>query len=88
MPRISPVAIEVRNDLIIKSASVDDALSRACQDIYVREMRIANLEKELARVWGLVSGGFARLKPCHHARQIKPPPADPVTDDWIATGRE
>lgn len=88
MLRISPVAVEIRNELIVKSASVDDALTRACHDIYVREMQIAGLERELRREERKVSAGYVRRDPGHRSRQPKPPPANPVTDDWIATGKE
>lgn len=88
MLHLSPVAVEIRNDLIIKSASVDDALSRACNDIYWRELRMMELEKELRRVWLLVSGGYAQLHPNHPARQPKPQMQDAITDDWVKTGIE
>lgn len=87
MLRVSPVAVEIRNALLTKSASCDDALSRACADIDWRELRIRQLEAENERLWRLVSGGYARLKPSHPARALDPEPPS-ITDDWMATGAE
>jgi hypothetical protein len=93
MPRISPVAVEIRNELIIKSASVDDALSRACHDIYVREMHIRDLESrlrqaELDNSYGFKQGRFTtRTCPYEAIRKPKPQPAA-ICDTWIATGKE
>jgi hypothetical protein len=84
--RINPVAHEIRNYLITKSASVDDALSRACHEIHWREMRMRELENKLETEERKVSAGYVRRHPEHRARKPKPQLADPVSDDWIKTG--
>jgi hypothetical protein len=35
-----------------------------------------------------VSSGYVRRSPSHHARSPEPQMPDPVSDDWISTGRE
>jgi hypothetical protein len=87
MLRVSNVALAIREHLISKSASCDDALTRACSDLYAREMRIAHLEAELARAQREASAGYLRRAPSHPARALDPPPPS-VSDEWIATGRE
>jgi hypothetical protein len=87
MLRVSNVALAIREHLIAKSASVDDALSRACHDVHLRECRIMALEAELARAQREASAGYLRRAPSHPARALDPPPPS-VSDEWIATGRE
>jgi hypothetical protein len=77
---LDPVSQAIREELIIKSATVDDALSKACRDLYIAHMRIRQLERE-------ASGGYLRRPPSHPARQPRPV-APAVTDDWIPEGRE
>lgn len=88
MLRVSPVAIAIRDHLIIHSGSVDDALTKACADIHTRELQIAALEQQIQSEERDVSAGYVRRAPSHRARQPKPQIADPVTDDWIETGKE
>jgi hypothetical protein len=83
--RISPVAQEIRAYLLTKSASCDDALTRACADLHWREMRIAQLEAELARTQREASAGYLRRCPTHPARALDPVPPS-VDDEWIKTG--
>lgn len=88
MLRINPVATAIRDHLIIHSGSVDDALTKACADIYAREMQIAALERQIESEERNVSGGYLRRSPAHRARQPKPQIADVISDDWIATGKD
>jgi hypothetical protein len=85
MLRVSNVALAIREHLLAKSASCDDALTRACADIHTRECRIMALEAELARAQREASAGYLRRAPSHPARALDPPPPS-VSDDWIATG--
>ena len=87
MLRISPVAVAIRDHLIVHSGSVDDALSKACHDIHLREERIRALERQIKAEERDVSAGYVRRHPTHRARQPKPVrPA--INDDWIKTGAE
>jgi transcription antitermination factor NusG len=52
------------------------------------QLRIAALERKLEREERHVSAGYLRRAPSHRSRQIKPPLATALTDDWIATGKE
>ncbi len=88
MLRVSPVAIAIRDHLIIHSGSVDDALTKACHDIHIRELQIAALERQIEGEERDVSAGYVRRAPSHRARQPKPQLADPITDDWVRTGAE
>jgi hypothetical protein len=87
MLRVSNVALAIREHLLAKSASCDDALTRACADIHTREMQIAQLEAELARAQREASAGYLRRAPSHPARALDPPPPA-ISDEWVATGRE
>ena len=87
MLSISPVAKEIRDYLIIKSASVDDALSRCASDLYIAHKRIWELERQIKAEERDVSAGYVRRHPDHRARQPKPVRPH-ISDDWIATGRE
>jgi len=85
--KLDPVSQAIREHLITRSATVDDALSRACADLYKVHQRIWDLEARLDRSQRQSSAGYLRRSPSHPARQPRPEkPA--VTDDWIATGRE
>ena len=88
MLRISPVAVAIRDHLIVHSGSVDDALSKACHDIHLREERIRALERQIKAEERDVSAGYVRRHPKHRARQPKVHIADPITDDWVKTGAE
>lgn len=103
MLRVSNVALAIREHLIAKSASVDDALSRACHDVHLRECRIMALEAELARAQREASAGYLRRAPSHPARAgfaiggsftVKSGSdaasfvTPAITDDWVRTGRE
>ena len=88
MLRISPVAVAIRDHLIVHSGSVDDALSKACHDIHLREERIRALERQIKAEERDVSAGYVRRHPDHRARQPKPQMPDPICDTWIHTGRE
>jgi hypothetical protein len=87
MLRISPVAQEIRNDLITKSASVDDALSRCAHDLHLAHVKVWQLEAELARAQREASAGYLRRAPSHPARVLDPPPPS-VDDEWVKTGVE
>jgi hypothetical protein len=87
MMRLDPVSLAIREQFIIKSACVDDALSRAARDLYAAHQLIWELERRLDAAQRQASHGYLRRPPEHPARQPRPEkPA--VTDDWIATGRE
>lgn len=88
MLNVSPVAKEIREYLITRSGSVDDALTKACHDIHIREERIRQLERQLKAEELDVSAGYVRRHPEHRARKPKPQLADPICDTWIHTGRE
>ena len=87
MLRISPVAVAIRDHLIVHSGSVDDALSKACHDIHLREERIRALERQIKAEERDVSAGYVRRHPDHRARQPKPVRPH-ISDDWIKTGAE
>ena len=92
MLRLSPVAKEIRDHLIVHSGSVDDALSKGCAEIYWRELRMRELERALLEAehnasWGERRGRFmVRTGGPLPARQPKPQMPDPVCDSWIKTG--
>ena len=88
MLRLSPVAVAIRDHLIVHSGSVDDALSKACHDIHIREERIRALERQIKAEERDVSAGYVRRHPDHRARQPKPQMPDPIDDAWIHTGKE
>lgn len=89
MLRVSPVALAIREQLLTVSASCDDALTRCASDLYLAHRRIWELEARLEREERNASGGYLRRAPSHRARrQPKPQLSDPVTDDWISTGKE
>lgn len=79
---------EIRHFLIVRSGSVDDALTKACNDIAILHRRLWSLEQRLLASKREQSAGYKRRRPDHPARAIKKDPPEPVTDDWIATGRE
>jgi hypothetical protein len=58
------------------------------QELIQANLKIMDLEKQLRREERKVSAGYVRRDPGHRSRQLKPPMPDPVTDDWIATGKE
>ena len=60
----------------------------ACYELLLWKDRAAAAERRADEIMRQVSAGYARLHPSHPARQPKPQLPDPVTDDWIATGKE
>ena len=87
MLRLMPVAKEIRDHLIVHSGSVDDALSKACAEIYWRELRMRELERQIKDEERDVSAGYVRRHPTHRARQPKPVRPS-IDDEWIKTGAE
>ena len=84
---LHPVVEAIRNELIVRAATVNDACSLACNDLYLAHQRIWALEARLEAAERQASHGYLRRSPCHPARQPRPE-APAVDDDWIATGRE
>ena len=71
----------IRNGNLNAPQAMADELIRA-------QLRIAALERKLEIEERNASAGLLRRAPSHRSRQIKPPLADPVTDEWIKTGAE
>jgi len=58
----------------------DWALHEACEELLI-------LQKKLMAAERRQSAGYLRRDPEHRSRQPKPQLQDPVSDEWIATGR-
>lgn len=59
----------------------DWALHEACEELLILQKRLRDAERRQ-------SAGYMRRSPSHRSRQVKPQLEDPVTDEWITTGRE
>jgi hypothetical protein len=85
---MDPLMSEVKHFLLLRSSSPEEALSKACNDIVLLHKRIWALEDKLLAYQRDQSAGYKRRRPDHPARAIMSDISEPVTDDWIATGRE
>jgi hypothetical protein len=79
---------EIRHFLIVRSGSVDDALTKACRDIALLHKQIWQLEDRLLAASRDQSAGYQRRAPAGPVSAIAVEPPASVTDEWVATGRE
>jgi hypothetical protein len=84
---LNPLAAELHEVFTIRYGHVNAPKAMA-DELIQAQLRIVALERKLEREERNVSAGYLRRSPSHRARQPKPPLADPVSDDWIATGKE
>ena len=78
---------EIRHYLIIRSGSVDDALTKACHDVGLLHKQVWQLEQRLLAASRDQSAGYQRRAPAVPVVANLSAPAS-VTDEWVATGRE
>lgn len=84
---LNPLADELHEVFTIRFGHVNAPKAMA-DELIQAQLRIVALERKLEREERHVSAGYLRRAPSHRSRQIKPPLANPVDDDWIATGKE
>lgn len=84
---LNPIADELVEQFNIRFG-YSSAPQAMAQELIQANMKIMDLERQLRREERKVSAGYVRRSPDHRARKPKPQLADPVTDDWIQTGRE
>ncbi len=85
---MDPLTPEVKHFLSLRSSSTEEALTKACNDIVLLHRKIWALEDRLLAYQRDQSAGYKRRRPDHPARAILSDILEPVTDDWIATGKE
>jgi hypothetical protein len=84
---LNPLADELHEVFTIRFGHVNAPRAMA-DELIQAQLRISALERRLEREERHVSAGYLRRAPSHRSRQIKPPLATALTDDWIATGKE
>ena len=77
---ITQMAAELANEFR-KRHPEDYALHEACEELLILQKKLMDAERRQ-------SSGYLRRSPEHRSRQPKPVLADPVSDEWIATGKE
>ena len=84
---LNPLANELVEVFVVRYG-YSNAPQAMADELIQAQLRISALERKLEKEERKVSAGYVRRDPGHRSRQLKPPMPDPVTDDWIATGKE
>jgi hypothetical protein len=84
---LNPLANELVEVFVVRYG-YSNAPKAMADELIQAQLRISALERKLEKEERKVSAGYVRRDPGHRSRQPKPQIADPVTDDWIATGKE
>jgi hypothetical protein len=84
---LNPLADELVELFYVKAGHANAPQAMA-QELIQANLKIMHLERLLRREERKVSAGYVRRHPEHRARKPKPQLADPITDDWVRTGKE
>ncbi len=84
---LNPVADELVELFNIRFG-YSSAPQAMASELIQANLKIMQLERQLRDEERDVSAGYVRRAPSHRARQPKPQMAEPLTDDWISTGRD